>query len=57
MKLLHLAKKHGMEMFQKGDKAHLEAMNKMQVLTKSPEAMKQWMDRKRNEFEKLPDEA
>ena len=35
-----MSKKHGMEMFQKGDGPHLAAMNKMQELMKSPEDMK-----------------
>ncbi len=32
------SKKHGMEMYQKGDKPHIDAMSKMQELMKSPEA-------------------
>ena len=51
-----LSKKHGMEMFQKGDKAHLEAMNEMQKMMKSPHLMNKWMESKRKEFDKLPDE-
>ena len=49
------SKKHGMEMFQKGDKAHLEAMNKMMELMKKPEAMQEWFEGKRKEFEALPE--
>ena len=49
------SKKHGMEMFQKGDKAHLEAMNKMMELMKKPDAMKVWFESKRTEFEALPE--
>ena len=45
------SKKHGMEMFQKGDKDHMEAMNKMRNMT--PEAMKQWFEDKRKEFDSL----
>ena len=33
------SKKHAMKMFRKGDKPHLEAMNKMQVLMKT---LTQW---------------
>ena len=51
-----LSKKHGMEMFQKGDKSHLDAMNEMQKMMKSPDSMNQWMESKRKEFEKLPDD-
>ena len=49
------SKMHGMEMFQKGDKAHLEAINKMMELMKKPEAMQEWLERKRKEFEALPE--
>ncbi len=48
------SKKHGMDMFQKGDQAHLAAMNEMQQLMQSSDAMKAWMDQKRKEFEALP---
>ena len=50
-----LSKKHGMDMFQKGDQAHLDAMSKMQELMNSPEDMKAWFDNKRKEFDALPD--
>ena len=50
-----ISKKHGMEMFQKGDKMHLKAMNEMQELMKSPEAMNKWFEDKREEFNALPD--
>ena len=49
------SKKHGIEMFQKGDKLHLEAMNKMMELMKNPEAMKEWFESKKKEFEALPE--
>jgi len=51
-----LSKQHGMEMFQKNDKAHLEAMNKMRALMVSADsdAMKNWMKTKRAEFDALP---
>jgi hypothetical protein len=49
------SKRHGMEMFQKGDTAHLEAMNKMKELMGNPQAMKEWFDGKKEEFETLPE--
>lgn len=52
--MAELSKKHGMEMFQQQDEAHLEAMSKMQSLMQSPDAMKDWMDQKRKEFDGLP---
>ena len=50
-----LSQKHGMEMFQKQDPDHLEAMGKIQDLMQDPEAMKNWMGSKRKEFESLPE--
>jgi len=51
------SKAHGGEMFQKGDAAHLEAMNKMRELMKDPNGLKEWFDGKRKEFEALPSNA
>ena len=48
-----LAKQHGMEMFQKQDSSHLEAMNAMQELMKKPEKMQEWFDSKRKMFDSL----
>lgn len=50
-----MSKKHAMDMFQKGDQPHLDAMNKMQELMQSPTAMQKWTDEKRNEFPGLTD--
>jgi len=50
-----LSKKHGMEMFQLGDEAHLKAMNDMQELMQSPDAMAEWFNNKRKEFDALPE--
>ncbi len=47
------SKKHAMEMFQSGDSAHIEAMRNMQELMKTPEAMNDWFERKRAEFNAL----
>lgn len=54
--MAELSKQHGMEMFQKQDAPHLEAMQKMQELMKNPEAMNNWFDSKRKEFEDLPED-
>jgi hypothetical protein len=53
--IAELSKKHGMEMFQKGDKDHLEAMNEMKQLMKTPDALKTWFEAKRKEFDALPE--
>ena len=55
--IAEISKQHGMEMFQKNDKAHLKAMNEMQQLMQKPEAMTEWFKRKREEFEALPESS
>jgi len=52
--MAELSQKHGMEMINIGDEAHLKAMNEMQELMQSPEAIKKWMENKRKEFDNLP---
>ena len=52
--MAELSKKHGMEMFQKGDEAHLKAMKEMQQLMQSPDDMKEWFEGKQKEFDNLP---
>jgi len=51
------SQQHGMEMFQKGDQAHLQAMSKMKELMLSQGAMAAWMATKRKEFDAKPREA
>ncbi len=51
--LAALSKQHGTEMFKKGDKAHIEAMNKMMELMHNPEEMEAWFAAKKSEFENL----
>ncbi len=53
--IAEMSKQHGMEMFQDKDEAHLKAMNEMQELMQKPEAMKDWFESKKKEFEALPD--
>jgi hypothetical protein len=50
------SRKHGMEMFQKGDKPHIKAMNEMQELMKNPNEMNKWFEGKRKEFNALPED-
>lgn len=54
--IAEMSKKHGMEMYQKGDEAHLRAMEEMKNLMKSPEAMGAWFENKRQQFAALPDD-
>lgn len=51
-----MSKQHAMEMFRQGDEGHLKAMNEMQELMQSPDAMNEWMENKRKEFDALPDD-
>ena len=52
--MAEMSKKHGMAMFQKGDEVHLKAMEEMKGLMSDPNAMKEWFEGKRKEFEALP---
>lgn len=52
--MAELSKAHGMEMMQKQDWPHLEAMNQMMVKMQNPEEMKARFDGKRQEFDDLP---
>ena len=54
--MAQLSKSHGMEMFKAGDASHLQAMQQMQELMKSPQAMNNWFENKREEFDALPEE-
>ena len=54
--IAELSKAHGMEMFQKQDQAHLEAMNKIQDLMQKPEEMTEWFENKKKEFEALSED-
>lgn len=55
--IAEMSKKHGIEMFQKGDEAHIKAMDEMQKQMQKPEAMKEWFGQKRKEFDELPEDG
>ena len=50
--MVEMSKKHGMEMYKKGDE---EAMNDMKKLMNNPKDMKEWKERKKKEFDALPE--
>ncbi|MBT4521117.1 MAG: DUF1059 domain-containing protein [Halieaceae bacterium] len=50
-----LSQKHGKEMYQKQDAAHLKAMQKIQEFMKTPGEMERWQEEKKREFEALPE--
>lgn len=51
-----VSKQHCTEMLQANDEAHLKAMTEMQELMKTPEAMQNWFDNKKTEFNALPED-
>ncbi len=53
--IAELSKKHGMDMYQIGNEEHLKAMSEMKEFMKSPEAMKEWFENRRKEFDALPE--
>ena len=54
--MAEFSKRHGMEMFHQKDEAHLRAMQEMSELMNDPEAMQQWMAKRKQEFEGLPED-
>ena len=51
--MAEMSKKHGMDMLEQGDQAHIEAMAKMKELMSDPEAMKEWFESVRKMFDGL----
>lgn len=54
--MAELIKAHGVEMFQKQDKAHLAAMQKVFALMHDPDFLKEWSDSKQQAFDALPED-
>ena len=54
--MAELSKKHGMEMYQKNDIAHLEAMKKIKKQMETPGEIEKWQEKKRKEFDALPED-
>ncbi len=54
--IAELSQAHGMEMVQKQDTPHLEAMAKISELMKQPQAMQNWFEAKKNEFNELAED-
>ena len=54
--IAEMSKQHGTEMFEANDQAHLEAMNQMQELMQKPDAMNEWFENKKKEFEALSED-
>ena len=54
--IAEMSKQHGMEMLEINDAAHLKAMSDMQELMQKPEAMKDWFESRKKEFDALPND-
>jgi hypothetical protein len=54
--IVEMSKKHGMEMYEKGDEEHLKVMKEMRELMNDPETMNEWIDGKQKEFDVLPED-
>lgn len=51
-----MSQNYGKKMFEKGGEEHLKAMGKMSEIMQNPEAMQNWLDGKRKEFDSLPED-
>ena len=54
--MAEMSKKHGMEMYEKGDEEHIKAMQEMKGLMTDPEVMNEWIESKQKEFDALPED-
>ena len=53
--MAEMSKKHATEMFAQGDRAHIDAGEKMKELMGDPEAMKVWFESLQKKFDSLSD--
>ena len=51
--IVTMSKRHGMEMFEKNDKSHLDAMEEISVLMQDQSKMYEWFNQKKEEFNAL----
>ncbi|EAU52490.1 DUF1059 domain-containing protein [Amylibacter sp.] len=51
--IVTMSKSHGMEMFEKNDKSHLDAMEEISVLMQDQSKMQEWFNQKKEEFNAL----
>jgi hypothetical protein len=54
--MAEMSRKHGMEMYEKGDEEHIEVMKEIKELMNDPDAMKEWIESKQKEFDALPED-
>lgn len=53
--IAQISRRHGMEMMAANDADHLKAMDAMKELMKTPGALNEWFEKKKETFENLPD--
>ena len=53
--IAEMSKRHGMEMYQKGDEEHINAIKEMKKFMNNPAEMKKWMEGKQKEFDASPE--
>ena len=51
--IVTMSKRHGMEMFEKNDKSHLDSMEEISVLMQDQSKMQEWFNQKKEEFNAL----
>ena len=51
--IVTMSKRHGMEMFEKNDKSHLDAMEEISVLMQDQSKMQEWFNKKKEAFNAL----
>jgi len=54
--IVELSKAHGMEMFQKQDADHMEAMQRVMMMMQQPEVMQAFFEEKKQAFDALADD-
>ena len=53
--MAQMSQKHGMEMAEQRDQAHIEAMEQMKELMSDPAAMKEWFESVQKMCDSLPE--
>lgn len=54
--IAQMSKYHGIEMYKKGDKDHITAMEDMKKLMTDPQALQKWMQEKKEAFNAMADQ-
>ena len=54
--MAQMSQQHGTEMFQKNDADHMKAMDAMREKMQDSKTMQEWMGKKREEFDMLPED-